>query len=326
MPHLSPPRPALDLARSVVGVGELNDVLQSLAGLERRIFALREGAMRRAVCAEWLLALPPAPLVASLLLLLERSREGSGAAQLVLQQLALEPVAYARLSPEVARAAALIATEAGAPAVGRLVLGALREPDRAEDARDNHHLDLPLGTRRSAARSADRFKLDRLLHDRDWRVTQVLLDNPRIIERDVVRVAALRPTTPEVLQVVARHPRWSGRPAVRKALCCNPHTPLVIARRLLPTLLVQDLRHVVEAGALVPALAPEARALLASRADGRVVMPEPLSGEAPSEAELAEAVAAALASAEDGLMGGILVNEGEGLVAGEGPLGELDLP
>jgi hypothetical protein len=293
MPHSPAPRPAAALARELVGVVVYDGIVADLAGLERRLFGLREGAMRRAVCAEWLLRLEPAPLVAGLLLLLERSRDGNGAAQLVLQQLAVEPVAYARLDPAQASAAAALAEAVGAPEVGRLVRGALVELDRAAEARDNQHLDLPLGVRRAAARAHDRFRLDRLLHDRDWRVIGVLLDNPRIIERDVVRIAALRPTTAEVLQVVARHPRWSSRPAVRKALCCNPHTPLVIARRLLPTLLVQDLRHVMESGALVSALAPEARALLRMRSDGQMHAPGALLGEAPTEEELASALAAA---------------------------------
>lgn len=274
--------------------------------------------MRRAVCAEWLLSLEAEPLVAGLMLLLERSRDGDGAAQLVLQQLAVEPVAYARLDPSRAAAAAELAAAVGAPEVGRLLRGALQALDRAAEARDNHHLDLPLGVRRAAARATDRDRLDRLLHDRDWRVIQVLLDNPRIIERDVVRVAAMRPTTAEVLQVVARHPRWSSRPAVRKALCCNPHTPLVIARRLLPTLLVQDLRHVMEAGALVSALAPEARALLRLRADGQATAAAPALGEAPTDAELNDALDAALRSAE-----GRSAGPAAPTAPGEG---ELDLP
>ena len=51
----------------------------------------------------------------------------------------------------------------------------------------NEHLELPLGWRRKAAREGNRDMLDRLIHDQDWRVIDLLLDNPRITERDVVK-------------------------------------------------------------------------------------------------------------------------------------------
>jgi hypothetical protein len=151
--------------------------------------------------------------------------------------------------------------------VARFFLSAaLTPPDESVDRfTGNRHLDLPLGTRRAAARGADRNKLDRLMHDRDHRVIGILLDNPRITERDAIRIAAMRPTRPEVLEVVARHPRWSSRYRIRKALACNPATPAQIARRLLPTLMRQDLRHALEAGVLPDDLLPEVRRMLRGR-------------------------------------------------------------
>lgn len=322
---------AKDVADVILGAEGRQALEAELERLGRRVRALTEGAMRRAVCAAWLVGLEPRPLVAALALLLERARAGDATARLVLQQLALEPVAYAQLRPAVAAAAAELAVEVGLGGVGRLLQGELVEMDRAEEARDNPALDLPLGVRRAAARATDRFQLDRLLRDQDWRVIALLLDNPRLTERDVITVAALRPTRPEVLQVVAQHPRWSARPAVRKALCCNPATPIAIARRLLPTLLAQDLRHVQEAGALVPALAREVPALLAAR--GRAPEPalaaldeaedsalegelraliEALSGDAAAPAEAATPTAAA---------------RGEAMPRGRAePMGDLDLP
>jgi len=51
---------------------------------------------------------------------------------------------------------------------------------------------------------------------------------------------------------------------VRKALACNPYTPAPIARRLLPTLLQQDLAHVAGTRGLDPALKALAREILSS--------------------------------------------------------------
>jgi hypothetical protein len=75
----------------------------------------------------------------------------------------------------------------------------------------------------------------------------------------------MRPTRPEILEVLARHPRWSSRYRIRKALACNPATPDTIARRLLPTLMRQDLRHALEAGVLPAELVPEVRRMLRGR-------------------------------------------------------------
>lgn len=87
------------------------------------------------------------------------------------------------------------------------------------------------------------MELDRLLHDRDPRVIGALLNHPRLVEADVVRVAAMRPTNTAILEKIATHPRWGQQYRVRKALAFNPNTPPALARQVLPTLLAQDLKE-----------------------------------------------------------------------------------
>jgi hypothetical protein len=223
--------------------------------------------MRRAVVVEAIQDLEALDLVAILVLLMARARSGSGRARAVLQQLALEPTVFREMPYERIEAAYKAARTVQLDGVARFFLSSALEPP--EEATNkfvgNRHLDLPLGTRRSAARSTDRFKLDRLVHDRDHRVIAILLNNPRLTERDAIRIAAMRPTRPEILEVLARHPRWSSRYRIRKALACNPATPDTIARRLLPTLMRQDLRHALEAGVLPAELVPEVRRMLRGR-------------------------------------------------------------
>lgn len=250
-----------------------------LRRLERQVAALRESQMRRAVVVEAVADMEATDLVAMLVLLMARARSGSGRARAVLQQLALEPTVFREMPYARVEAAYTAARRVQLDGVARFFLSAaLTPPDESVDQfTGNRHLDLPLGTRRAAARGGNRYKLDRLLHDRDHRVIRILLDNPRITERDAIRIAAMRPTRPEVLTVVARHPRWSSRYRVRKALACNPATPAQIARRLLPTLMRQDLRHALEAGVLPDELLPEVRRMLRRRdadthkADQRIV-------------------------------------------------------
>jgi hypothetical protein len=130
----------------------------------------------------------------------------------------------------------------------------------------NPHFEAAPGLRIAAARGTRREALDRLMHDRDERVIAALLDNPRIIERDVVRIAAMRPTTAEILERIAAHPRWASRAAVRKALAFNPATPAPLARHLLPTLLRQDLELLAGSHVLAEPLRHEATLLLSRRA------------------------------------------------------------
>lgn len=239
--------------------------------LERRVHALPERAMRRAVLREALVDLHVPDLVALLAISHERGRHGRGDSRELLQELALEPTVFHELTYPVVHQSYALASDAGLPGVAALFLSARGQPNpTVEQAfQGNEHLDHPVGIRRAWARGADRDRLDRLVHDRDWRVITLLLDNPRVVERDVVRIAAMRPTRPEVLELVATHRRWASRYVVRKALALNPSTPAPIVRRLLPTLMRQDLRAGLQAGCLDPELQAEARRLLAAgRAPG----------------------------------------------------------
>jgi hypothetical protein len=58
------------------------------------------------------------------------------------------------------------------------------------------------------------------------------LDQPWVRERDVVVVAARRPSLPAIALAVATRDRWFHYPAVREALAENPYTPAPLARAL----------------------------------------------------------------------------------------------
>ena len=102
---------------------------------------------------------------------------------------------------------------------------------------------LTLGERKSIARRRDKTLLDRVLRDPHPDVIRILLDNPAIVEDDVVRLAALRPVAPDVLVQVFRHTRWIIRYRVRYALARNPNTPEDVAVQLVPHLTPSDRRE-----------------------------------------------------------------------------------
>jgi len=111
---------------------------------------------------------------------------------------------------------------------------------------------LTLGERKSLARRPDRDTMERLLSDPHPDVIHRLLGSARVVEDDVVRLAAKRPGRSAVLAEIARSTRWAHRPRVRMALVMNPGTPPEMAARVAGLLLRPELERVVRSPA-VPA-------------------------------------------------------------------------
>jgi hypothetical protein len=104
------------------------------------------------------------------------------------------------------------------------------------------------------ARKPDFKLVERIAKDQDHRVIANLLNNPRLKELDVIRIASSRPTTGKVLDVIYRHPKWVARYRVKKALVMNPHAPLAMALRLLTYMRFQDLEEICDRRDLSPTL------------------------------------------------------------------------
>ena len=235
--------------------------------VERRIRGLSERAMRMAVLSEMLAELDVDHALSALGLLSDRAKSGHADARRVIGELALEREIFLAIPYPVRSVAYTRARKAGRADVASMLLvgGTSTNTRVAEASTDNEYASASVGERCSQARIRNRFQIDRLLHDKDYRVIRILLNNPIIVERDVVKIAAMRPTRPDVLAEIAGHRVWASRYPVRKALCSNPHTPITVARRLLATLLRQDLGALVGAGSVPAEIRDAARALLAQR-------------------------------------------------------------
>ncbi len=107
-----------------------------------------------------------------------------------------------------------------------------------------------LGQRRSLAKSSVKDTLDRLISDPDPIVVSHLLTNPKIIERDIVRLVARRPNSGRILELIASHSKWSKRYAVRKSLVLNPYTPTGISIGLVDFMMTPDVKLVMESKTL----------------------------------------------------------------------------
>jgi len=249
MEPLEPVLERLDLLLQQGADGEA-EVCARLLG--DRIQAIVDHRQRATVLRDTLESLDDATLLATLHRLMAGATEGRSRHREVIHEISMDAdlfkdMQYDRLSDlyRAARAREMQAT-------ARLLLGDAHRWNRTvEEAQaENEHLSISSGERKAAARRNDRFVLDRIVHDRNPEVIRAFLDNPRAVERDVIRIAAMRPTNPAILRMLVEHPRWSSRQEVRKALVCNPYTPESLAVRLVPTLLRQHLAFVVTCAGL----------------------------------------------------------------------------
>ena len=125
--------------------------------------------------------------------------------------------------------------------------------------------EIPLGVRRSLARGIDADLLERLLRDPDPVVIDHLLENPRIREDDVVRLAARRPVPAPTLGAIHASRRFGVRPRVRQALAGNPYCPTDVALEAMAPLPRPVLRDLARDETLHPDVRRHAREKLDRR-------------------------------------------------------------
>jgi hypothetical protein len=103
-----------------------------------------------------------------------------------------------------------------------------------------------LGERRSLARRPDRRAFDTLIGDPHPMVIRLLLDNPKMTEDDVVRLATRRPARADLSREIARSPRWVRRARIRMAILLNPGSPPEVSMVRLGLCTRGELRDVIE--------------------------------------------------------------------------------
>ena len=142
--------------------------------------------------------------------------------------------------------------------------------------------DIPLGVRRALAKGDDKGLLDRLLLDPDAIVVGHLLENPRITEDDMVRIAARRPIPGSTLSRIRRSRRFGSRLRVRLAVAQNPYCPTELALEVLGTLPADALKDIARDGTLHEEVRQHARDEMTHRA-GSLEAGPPEPGEEADE-------------------------------------------
>lgn len=102
------------------------------------------------------------------------------------------------------------------------------------------------GEKKTLCRSAPRNLLPLLRKEKNSDVFSALLQNPRMIEEDVMNVIRDERTPPAILEIIAADRKWSNRNTVQMAIVQNAKTPLAIALSFLSRLRKPDLEALVD--------------------------------------------------------------------------------
>jgi len=193
------------------------------------------------------------------------------------QELVIKRVRHMLINPEALKRAL------GAPACRQIYLAALKfgytkisrlftdlPPyrkglagyDKEEEMKMEH---ISLGQRRSMSKRNIKDTIDRLLSDPDPMVIGNILNNPRVTEREVLKIASKRPNSPAILALLSSHRVWSKRYAVIKAIAQNPYTQPRISVALLELMLSQDLKRIADDSTVHPQVSLSAKDLLNER-------------------------------------------------------------
>lgn len=126
--------------------------------------------------------------------------------------------------------------------------------------------ELAVGEKISLARRASGGVVAQLRHDRNPRVVEALLDNPRLTEGALAPLLHSAATPAPILDLVMADRRWGVRYALRLAVARNPSAADPTVLRLLPGLRKPDLRVVAGDPKLSPPVRQRARLLLGESA------------------------------------------------------------
>jgi hypothetical protein len=142
-----------------------------------------------------------------------------------------------------------------------------RKPEKDEDVeiKEERIYDFDektIGERKSYAHSTDTDLIAKLIHDPEPVVIERLLQNPRITEREVLKIITKRPVKTDIIKVVANSEKWNSSYTIKDAIARNPYTPIEITLKILPALMKQDLTEISQDGSLDKAIRERAVELL----------------------------------------------------------------
>jgi hypothetical protein len=109
---------------------------------------------------------------------------------------------------------------------------------------------IPLGERISLARRSSSRVAAALLLDKELRVWQTALQNPRLSESAIVKALLRRSASSAFVHAICHHAKWSLRPEIRYALLKSEHLPLARALEFVRRIPPAELRDILHASRL----------------------------------------------------------------------------
>jgi hypothetical protein len=103
----------------------------------------------------------------------------------------------------------------------------------------------PLGNKITLARRGTSAVVAELLKGAEAQVIAACLDSPALREIDLLQLLNGPGAGAETVSLIARHPRWRGRPNLRLAILKSPKTPPIWFTLFLPQLKKGDLQSIV---------------------------------------------------------------------------------
>ncbi len=128
---------------------------------------------------------------------------------------------------------------------------------------------MTLGEKIALARRAHRAMFRQLTSSGDSEVLEAMLDNPRVVENDLVVLINTRDAGADFLSEVARHRKWGRYRGVRRAIITSPSAPIPLALSLLVELGPGEIRSILEYPKLRDGVRRAATSLLEREASRR---------------------------------------------------------
>ena len=133
----------------------------------------------------------------------------------------------------------------------------------------NQFINMALGEKVALARRAHRAIFRALMTTGDSRVLSALLNNPRLVENDILIILNTTEPPPEFFTALARHHKWGQYFRVRRALVECPHTPYPLALSILVQLPSAELERALDRPDLPENIRSAASSLLEREAKGQ---------------------------------------------------------
>jgi len=132
-----------------------------------------------------------------------------------------------------------------------------------------HFSAMARGEKIALARRAHRAIFGALITTGDGQVLSALLNNPRLVENDILVMLSTSEPPPEFFSALARHHKWGQYFQVRRALVECPRTPYPLALSILVQLPLADLKRALARPDLPENIRSAVNSLIEREAQGR---------------------------------------------------------